>query len=677
VTSAPPTDSVSLQQDASSGPSGLLRAVLLAFAPLLLAVLATMLAARADGVDFAAVQLFPSRPLPTLRFALAVVALLASYFSLFCVPGLLLMRTLAMRFPNAMANALSAFVLSLLVLSLGWIAAQALTDGLAGRTCLYLTVASTDLAILVAGVALAAGAPAILPLPRAQQGTGRAELLVPVAGVILLCVFAWALMPGKISIEALEGDATEVRGFAASLAYSALPEWDLESGTWGFYPTFMFVSYPVFFSLAALGDTEAAVRLPAFLFLGITLLGLADLAGRGRTRRAGGALNVLLPTLVLGYLALQVGAYYAGYHPFHGDLGCSPLEEWIVTALSIATIVLLRDGAPGIAAIASLLAILAFPSGVFLIGLTGIGALLTGSWEQRKVVLRWGTALAALFVVYLGLLIIYTVETGTFAAMMGEWYEKYFRGRASFGAESPGRMLRTIGWFALLAGGLPVLSLAIAPWRADRDARWMTFITGAYAAFFVLSPNKNIHYFFPVALLPLCIALRLATGWTERPRLAEAATGLMAFSILVVIILSFPRPVPPYVADREFGARTTFLARNERQSVEYARVLYNRFEPLWRWKRGRPWTIGPHTWVLYSSMTETPAADDDFYVGPGPAPFEGLTDVARIVLADGERVTFWSRGGLETLNDWRHREYPLRRDLSRWNFDLSPGADDE
>ncbi len=658
--------------DSSAGVGGLVRSVLLAAVPLLAAVGATALAARLDGVGFAAVQLLPPEPLPAARFLLAIVVVLSSYLAMFFVPGLLLIRALGIRLPNSVGNAIAAHVLSMLAVSLGWIVAQALTEGVAGRSCLYLTVASVNVAALVAGVALASGAPALPPLPRSMRGTGRAELLIPVAGVLILCAFAWAFMPGKISIEALEGDATEVRGFAASLAYSALPEWDLESGAWGFYPTFMFVSYPVFFSLAAIGDTEAAVRLPALLFLGVIVLGLADLAGRGRTRRAGGALNVLLPMLIVGYLALQAGAYYAGYHPFHGDLGCSPLEEWIVTALCVGTFVLLRDGAPGLAAVSSLLAVLAFPSGILLTGLTAVAAFLTGTWEQRKVIFRWAAAVAALFLVYAILLVIYTVQTGTFTAMVSEWYAKYFQGRASFGAESPGRMLLAVGWFVLLAGGLPILGLLAAPVRVDRLARWMALVAVVWTGFFVLSPNKNIHYFFPVALFPMAVALRLAAGWTERPRWGEAAAGLCALSALVCIVLCFPRPVPPYVADRDFGERTVFLARSEREAVEYAQVLYNRFEPVWHWKPGRPWTLGSHTWVLYSTLSESPGEEFDFYVGKGPAPVEGLTDIARIVTPGGDRVTFWARGGLETLRTWRRQEYPLRIELSRFNFDMAP-----
>jgi hypothetical protein len=424
-------------------------------------------------------------------------------------------------------------------------------------------------------------------------------------------------MPGKIGVEALEGDATEVHGFAASLFDRALPEWDLESGVWGFYPTFMFVAYPVFFSLALLGDSEAAVRLPSLLFLAILIVSTADLAARGRTRAAAGSLNVLIPMLVVGYLSMQVGAYYAGYHPFHGDLACSPLEEWMVTGLATCALLLVRDGAPVLAAIAAALSLLTFPSGLMVVGLFGLAGLVFS--DERRRIVKWGIALAAIVAGWAAFLVAYTLAQGTFGAMLGEWWTKYFEGRASFGAESPGRILRALGWYVLLAGGVPVAGYVVAAVRGDRMARWLAAAGAAWVAFFLLSPNKNIHYFFPVAFLPMAAALR-TTAVTSGPgaRRSLGFAAALTLSGIVCIALCRPAPVPPYTADREFGRATIFLAGSERQAVEYSRVLFNVADPLWRWRPGSPWTIGHHTWVMYADRGFEMEKDYDFYVGEGP-----------------------------------------------------------
>jgi len=655
----------------ASGAGGVIRTALLAYGPLLVAAALTRIAAAVDGARFADVILLPPHSLPAWRLALAVGVTASGYFAVYLAPGLLLMRALGIRLPHAVGNAVAAFVLSLLGVSLAWIVAQAVTGGTAGRGCVYLTVAALDAAALVAGLALSPAAPALPRLPPKTAGQGRTELLVPVAGILLLVAAICVLMPGKISVESLEGDATEVRGFAASLAHGALPEWDLESGAWGFYPTFMFVSYPVFFSIALLGDTEAPVRLPALLFLGMMILATADLAARGRTRLAAGSLNVLVPMLVAGYLSAQIGAYYAGYHPWHGDLGCSPLEEWVVTALAMAALLLLRDGAPGAAAVAALLSILAFPSGLMLVGLIGVAGMAAGRREERRVLWRWGLALAALLIAYAALLAAYTLHTGTFGAMVAEWYEKYFRGRASFASESPLRVLRAIGWFFLMCGGLPLLALPLTPLRHDRMTRWMALLAAGWVGFFVLSPNKNVHYFLPAALLPMGVALRMISGLYSRPRLSAVLGGALVLSAIVCVVLCAPRRVPPYVADRELGERTVFLAPDERTAVEYSHVLYNVMKPLWLWRPGDPWTTGHHTWAMYADRSERPGRPYDFYVGTGPQPAPDLTEVTGIVTPGGESVKLWVRGGRATVREWKSREYPLRTELSRFSFDMA------
>jgi hypothetical protein len=382
---------------------------------------------------------------------------------------------------------------------------------------------------------------------------------------------------------------------------------------------------------------------------------------------------LLLPTLAVGYLSLQVGAYYAGYHPFHGDLGCSPLEEWIVTGLAICAMVLLRDGAPGLAAIAALLSILAFPSGLMFVGLVGCAGLVAGPAETRRDVLRCGFALAAMLLVYAVLLVVAARAAGTFDSMIGEWWAKYFAGRARFAAETPERVLAALGWWALLAGGLPVLGLAAGLVRGDATSRWMSIATLAWVAFFALSPNKTIHYFFPVALLPVAAALRSVVGRAGFvPTLL--VPGLLTLSATAAIALCRPRAVAPYVADREFGARSLFLAGSERQAVEFSRVLFHVMDPLWVWKPGRPWTIGHHTWVMYADRGFDTEREYDFCVGQGPPPRPGLTEVTSIPGPDGRPVTFWVRGGRATLREWKARTFPLRTELSRCNFEMPPGA---
>jgi hypothetical protein len=646
--------------------AGTARWLLFAYVPLLIANALTLLAAWLDAVSFRDVILLPPDPLGSARLLVGFVAQLAGYVGVYLAPGWLLLRALRWRAANAVAQILAAFVVSLLALSLAWIVVMSAFPGEAGRTCLYLTAAVIDALAILAALRTTRG-----PAGGSVTGAGGEadsarhdwrEVIVPAAGILCLFALAAWLLPGKILVESLDGDATEVCGFAASLFHGGLPEWDLESGVWGFYPTFMFVSYPVLFSLAIGGVSEAAVRLPAFVFLGVLLLATADLAGRGRARLAGATPHVLLPVLVAGYLSLQVGAHYAGYNPFHGDLGCSPLEEWAVTALAFCAVVLIRDGAPRLAAGAALLSLLTFPSGLMLVGLLGLGAFAFASREQRSVVLHAGLTLALLVAVYAVFLVLYTLARGTFGAMLAEWYTKYFAGRASFAEESPQRIVKALGWYVLLCGGLPALGFLTAFARGDRVARWLATAAGLWVAFFLLSPGKNIHYFIPAALVPVVLVLRSRLG---REQLVSAA---LVVSTVACIVLCRPRSVPPYTADREFGRRTLFLAGSEREAVESSRVLINLVKPLWKWHRGDPWSIGHHTWVLYADRALVPTRDYDFYVGRARPAVPGLEEITCVNMPSGPPAVLWSPEGRAALREWKLRNYPLRDDLSRFNF---------
>ncbi|HET9887681.1 MAG TPA: hypothetical protein VFR10_09215, partial [bacterium] len=418
------------------------------------------------------------------------------------------------------------------------------------------------------------------------------------------------------------------------------------------------------------------VRLPGLLFLGVMMFAAYDL---GRRSVSGGAVplewrRVLPPVLLTGFLSLVVGAQYAGYHPFHGDLGCSPLEEWMVTGFAMATIVLARDGMSRVAALSALLSILTFPSGLMLVGLFGIAGLMFGDREARQSVLRTGLWLAAFVASYGVALTIFTISRGTFAPMMAEWRAKYFAGRASFGSEDLARIVQAAGWTTLLCGGLSMLGLLYAWIRGDRIARWLAAAALVWITFFLLSPSKNVHYFMPMALLPVVAALR-----------SSVPSWLLTASTLVCIGLVWPKRVPPYTADREFGERTIFLEEDLRAAVEDSKVLYNLAEPLWKWKPGDGWTLGHHTWVVYSKYSEIPSRDPQFYVGRGSPPRGDLQVITRIPftrpppvplgseplrIQDPGAATLWSPHGREDWRKWRDLRYPLKRDLSRFNFEM-------
>lgn len=653
----------------------LVRAALCGFGPLLLAAMLTGVVAALDSSSFADVVLLPPE---TTSFARDAVAILATGFAMFAfnfAPGVLASRAAGVAWGSAAAGVVGSFVLTQFLLAAGWAGAMALFPGEGSRTCAYLTVGAVcGLALLVA-VFRTPGA-GLLAL-REGKTLDRRSLLVTAVAILVLFVVTFLVFPGKLRVEALEGDATEVLGFGSSLFQYAVPRWDLESGAWGFYPTFVFIGYPVLFHLASIGVCEAAVRLPGLVSLAVLLFVVVDLAGSPVGGAARSPLRRHLPAVLLaGFMSLLVGAHYAGYHPFHGDWGCSPLEEWMVTSFALGALLLLRDGHSALAALAALLSILTFPSGLMFVGLLGLGAVVFANADERRTTLRAllillvGVALVAVGIAAL------TLSEGTFHSMLGEWNAKYFEGRAGFTRESPERVVQAWGWFTLLCGGAALLGFATA-WRSsDRWARVFAFAGLLWVLFFSLSPAKNIHYFMPAALLPIMAALR--TGLSP---------ALLSLSAALCIGLVWPTRVPPYTVDREFGRESAFLAPTIREAVEDSQLLYNFAKPLWKWQKGDDWTIGHHTWVLYARHPQALGPRGQtahsiggesrrplprFVVGRTSAPDTSFIEITRRPVPGGTAV-LWSRAGREDWREYRDRDFPRKRDLSRFHFDMGPG----
>lgn len=356
----------------------------------------------------------------------------------------------------------------------------------------------------------------------------------------------------------------------------------------------------------------------------------------------------------------------------------------MVAGLAFAAVLLARDGAPRLAALAALLSILTFPSGLLFVALLGLGGVLSGSRAERLDVVRTGLWLGAFLAAAAAAILAHAASEGTLEPMLREWQAKYFAGRASFGDESPARAGAALLWFALLSGGVALSAMPAAALRGDRAARWLAFGGGAWVVFFLLSPAKNVHYFLPAALLPVVVALRLTFAAGDAGRFARFGPPALAASALACIALAWPARVPPYTADRDFGRATVFLAGSLREAVEDSKLLYNFSEPLWRWSPGDGWTLGHHTWVVYSarpnagawSMAPAPGEPDPtFLVARGETPPRPhWQEISRLPARGGEPAILWAPRGREDWRAWRDRTYALRRDLSPFDFDMEPVA---
>ena len=135
----------------------------------------------------------------------------------------------------------------------------------------------------------------------------------------LTIIFLIVLFHGKIFLENFTGDGTEAFEFSRSLKTKILPYWDLENGRWGFYPRFMFFAYPNILSILHLGEIEASVRLPFFIFLFcIHLLMVALIQHESGRSKASASDSLFVSGAILLFVIFNI--FYSTWHPYFADI---------------------------------------------------------------------------------------------------------------------------------------------------------------------------------------------------------------------------------------------------------------------------------------------------------------------------------------------------------------------
>jgi len=155
-----------------------------------------------------------------------------------------------------------------------------------------------------------------------------------------LTILSLIIFQGKIFLENFSGDGTESFGFSRSLKSSVLPYWDLEDGRWGFYPRFMFFAYPNILSILHLGETEASVRLPFFVFLFCIYLLMDGLIrhgpGHSKARISDG---ILVSLAIVTFVICNI--FYSTWHPYFADIAEPTHVDTMVTFYFLAAILFL------------------------------------------------------------------------------------------------------------------------------------------------------------------------------------------------------------------------------------------------------------------------------------------------------------------------------------------------
>jgi hypothetical protein len=404
------------------------------------------------------------------------------------------------------------------------------------------------------------------------------EWLALAAGIVVLVL----LGSDKLANENFSGDGVEAYGFASSLQSHPLPEWDLENGTWGFYPAFMSFAYPLQLSLITGGESEASARLPVVVFtMGICAFFI------GTRARAPSAVVRALATVLL----VVTSGWNYSYDPYFADIAEPTVTDLFFSLCLVGAVWCWQQRNFSLFLLTASLAMTALPAGLpFLSLLLVLGIFVGGrrAWDLRALAVMFSMGLVLMILARLvnpiapskfSPAIFLTHHTKTFLDQLGP------------------RQIMTQLWVLLIqSGGVPVLFAAAFLRRLRRpgEDRVVLLATLIYLASVVLSPKRHPHYLTPVVVLLVF----------QAPVRPERVTWFWCVLLLPLIsgVLPNPRPQPDQ-RTRDFGEATLMVFSNERDAIDNADLLYSVLTiPPWRTESN--WGPGKHAWVLYSAVCD-------------------------------------------------------------------------
>ena len=422
-------------------------------------------------------------------------------------------------------------------------------------------------------------------------------LLVGIVTILLLVV----LFHGKIFDENFTGDGTESFEISRSLKTTILPYWDLENGRWGFYPRFMFFAYPNLLSILHLGETEASVRLPFFVFLfGIHVL-IGALIPRDKEPSLQSAEAFLMGAALLLFTLTNI--FYSTWHPYFADIAEPTHVDSTVTFYLLAAILFASRKEPIWLLLCCFLASLSVANGV---GLAVFWLSTLFFLERnRKWIFLVGLSFAMVYVAYSGLV---TVYDRFHPLGFQRWSIQGMLGYFSFGdLLAPGRYLAHVKYLLIMTGVLPICLFPFMT-KSDRLSVAAYLFSIPYVLAVFLFGRQNPHYFTSVGLLFLFPFLRAVRSiGKEKADYVQLGFGAVAGLLILSI---FPFAYTLNQDARELGRQACIEASDYEARVELAESLYGLF-PF------GSYGVGHHTLVHYASKGDCRGERYDYVLTKG------------------------------------------------------------
>jgi hypothetical protein len=388
---------------------------------------------------------------------------------------------------------------------------------------------------------------------RARSGAALpspARLGASLAPTLVVPWFLLAALAPKLHWESFNGDGVHAFESIRLLLVQPTPFWPAEAGAIRGFPglTSMLFAFPGAWFLRLFGENEGAARVSVALYLGGVFGGVAAFVEHTR-----GALRSAEAWLIWLALAvyLLVMAFSASYDPYSADIALPATQDTLTVACVLGAIVASLRGERAWTALFTALSYASLPSGLMLLGLWSVAALLVVRPRPWR-----GVATILVTLVACGLLarVAPAVLELLGGPRPGDEYESLLTRFSYLQATDFRRVL-----FALAPCGL-VPGLALLAWRRfDASSRALALVALGYFGFFYVQAYVSLHHFVPAMLLPLAAFWR--SGPVASPSSRPAMLGITAAGLALAAWLSWPVSAAPVVHARRIGQH--LLARIE------------------------------------------------------------------------------------------------------------------
>jgi hypothetical protein len=302
--------------------------------------------------------------------------------------------------------------------------------------------------------------------------------------------------------------------------YNFIPRFPSAGGLGGLGGGVISMDYPVHWFLMLFGLIDAAARLPILLYAPVIFMALIALI-EWRSARGLGMIGEISIAVVVVAFVTTLG-FWGRYNPYTGDFA-SPAALEAFTVLSLCGLLLYHWSGDRFAFIGFvLLAYFARPTTLIVLALLGVAALLFGSRERSRLLVRtvlgFATCVIA-FILYEKIYLPYASGTGsvTYAASSVLNRYRYLQ------FTDIGRL----AYWAIPVGFVPALAL-LAFRRQDMWSRILAIVCLGYCLAFYLPAFVALHHFAPLMVLPAVVFWRMALVVDSRFWPTIALTGAVA-----------------------------------------------------------------------------------------------------------------------------------------------------